>query len=78
MTRAVQKIVEEVKALPESELEELLVWLGDFEAQRMDAWDRVIAADSKPGGRLREFIDRARSDIAAGRTVPLDEVIDDR
>jgi hypothetical protein len=32
--------------------------------------------DSQPGGRLHDLIDRARADIAAGRTKPLDEVLD--
>jgi len=76
MTRTVEKIAAEVSALPEAELDELLAWLADFESQRMDSWDKAIAADSKPGGRLQGLLDRARDDIAAGRTVPLDEVID--
>lgn len=32
--------------------------------------------DCLPGGRLQDVIDRARKDIAAGRTKPLDEVLD--
>ena len=76
MTKAVEKIVSEVKALPEAEREELLAWLADFESERMDTWDQKIAADSRPGGRLRTLIDRAKGDIAEGRTEPLDEVID--
>jgi hypothetical protein len=76
MTRTVEKIVAEVSALPEAELNELLDWLADFESQRMDSWDRAIAADSKPGGRLQGLLDRARDEIAAGRTEPLDEIID--
>ncbi len=76
MTRTVEKIVAEVSALPEAELNELLDWLADFESQRMDSWDRAIAADSKPGGRLQGLLDRTRDEIAAGRTEPLDEIID--
>ncbi len=71
MTRTVEKIAAEVSSLPEDELEELLAWLAEFESQRMDSWDKAIAADSKPGGRLQGLLDRARADIAAGRTKPL-------
>jgi hypothetical protein len=78
MTRTVEKIAAEVSALPEAELNELLDWLADFESGRIDAWDRAIAADSKPGGRLQGLIDRAREDIAAGRTKPLDEIINNK
>lgn len=76
MTRSVEKIAAEVSSLPEAELDELLAWLAEFESQRMDSWDQTMAADSKPGGKLQGLLDRARADIAAGRTKPLDEVID--
>jgi hypothetical protein len=78
MTRTVEKIVAEVSALPEAELNELLDWLADFESQRMDSWDRTIAADSKPGGRLQGLLDRTRDEIATGRTRPLDEIVDNK
>ncbi|MBN2466002.1 hypothetical protein JXD38_10320 [candidate division WOR-3 bacterium] len=78
MTRIVEKIAAEVSALPEAELNELLDWLADFESQRMDSWDKAIAADSKPGGRLQGLLDRTRDDIAAGRTKPLDEIVDNK
>jgi hypothetical protein len=76
MTRTVEKIAAEVSALPEAELDELLAWLAEFESQRMDSWDREIAADSLPNGRLHGPLDRAKEDIAAGRTKPLDEILD--
>jgi hypothetical protein len=76
MTRTVEKIVAEVSALPDAELDELLAWLADFEVQRMDAWDEAIAADCRPGGRLQGLLDRAREDVAAGNTKPLDEILD--
>ena len=76
MTKTVEKIAAEVSSLPEAELDELLAWLAEFESQRMDSWDQTMAADSKPGGKLQGLLDRARADIAAGRTKPLDEVID--
>ena len=77
MSTRVEQIVEQVKALPEDEREELLLWLSDFELKHSDDWDREIAQDSKPGGRLGNVLDRVRRDIAEGRTKPLDEVIDD-
>jgi hypothetical protein len=76
MTRTVEKIVREVTALPEAELDELLGWLSDFETERMDAWDRELTADCRPGGRLQGLLDRVKDDIATGKTRPLDEVVD--
>ena len=76
MNRAVEKIAAEVSALPDAELDELLAWLAEFEAQRMDSWDKEIAADALPGGRMQGLLDRAKDDIAAGRTKPLDEILD--
>jgi len=76
MTRTVEKIAAEVSALPDAELDELLAWLAEFESQRMDSWDKEIAADALPGGRLQGLLDRAKEDIAAGRTRPLDEILD--
>ena len=63
MTRTVEKIANDVKALPDAELDELLSWLADFEAERMDAWDKTIAADSQPGGRLDGLLARVKDDI---------------
>jgi len=42
----------------------------------MDAWDREIELDSRPGGRLEAVMQRARRDIAEGRTRSLDDVLD--
>jgi hypothetical protein len=77
MTAKVQKIVEQVKALPEGEREEFLSWLADYEVEHADEWDRAIARDSAPGGRLERVLERVHKDIAEGRTKPLDEVLDD-
>ncbi len=76
MTANVQKIVEQVKALPEQERDELLAWLAEDELQRADQWDKQIAQDSQPGGRLEGVLQRVRKDIAEGRTKPLDEILD--
>ena len=76
MNSKVEKIAEQVKALPEDEREEFLSWLADFEIEHSDDWDKEIARDSQPGARLDRVLGRVREDIAAGRTKPLDEVID--
>ena len=76
MTTRVEQIAEQVKSLPLSEREEFLAWLADFELGQVDAWDEEIARDSQPGGRMERVINRARRDIAQGRTKPLGEVID--
>ena len=75
MTATVEKIADKVIALPEKELDEFLSWLSDYELAHPDRWDAEIERDSLPGGRLNAVISRVRNDIAAGRTKPLDEVI---
>ena len=75
MTATVEKIADEVQALPEGELDEFLSWLVDYELAHADRWDREIELDSHPGGRLDAVLERVRGDIAAGKTKPLDGVI---
>lgn len=77
MNARVQKIAEQVKALPKGELEEFLSWLAEYETGQADTWDREVERDSQEGGALSPVLKRARADIAAGKTRPLDEVIDD-
>jgi len=76
MTTKVQQIAEQVKALPEQEMDEFLSWLADYEAEHADQWDQEIARDTQPGGRLQTLLDRVKRDIAEGRTKPLDEILD--
>jgi hypothetical protein len=76
MTTKVEKIAEQVKALREDEREKFLSWLADFENEHSDEWDKEIARDSEPGGRLGRVLGRVRKDIAEGRTKPLNEVVD--
>ncbi len=76
MTANVQKIVDQVKALPEDQRDEFLAWLAEDELQRADEWDEQIARDCQAGGRLERVLERVRKDIAEGRTKPLDEVLD--
>ncbi len=77
MTRTVEEIADQVKALPEKELDEFLSWLTDYELAHPDRWDKEMERDSQPGGRLDAVLNRVRGDIAAGRTRPLDEVVND-
>lgn len=41
-----------------------------------DEWDRQIAADSA-AGRLDHVIAQAKADAAAGRTMPLEQLLDE-
>jgi hypothetical protein len=77
MTAKVQKIAEQVKALPQKEFDEFLSWLAEYESGRSDHWDEEIEHDSQPGGKLKSVLKRVRSDIAAGRTKPLHKIIHD-
>ena len=76
-TTRVQQIANQVKSLPDDEREEFLSWLADYQLEQSDAWDEEIARDSMSGGRLSNVLDRARRDIAEGRTRPLDEILGD-
>jgi len=76
MTTTVEKLANEVRALPQAELDQFLSWLAQYQSEQMDDWDRQIACDAQPGGKLQAVLDRVCQDIAAGRTKPLDEVLD--
>jgi phage shock protein A len=76
MTKIVEEIAGRVRSLSESEHEEFLSWLEEYEAERQDDWDKEIAQDAQDGGRLSSVLERVRADIASGKTRPLDEVID--
>ena len=68
----VAEILAPVKQLPEEQKGELPMRLREVDFE--DAWDRQIEADSK-AGRLDPVWQQALKDIEAGRTKPLDEVI---
>ncbi|MCX5757529.1 MAG: hypothetical protein NTU83_03295 [Candidatus Hydrogenedentes bacterium] len=76
MTANVRQIAGQVRALSEKELDELLSWLADYELETSDEWDKELEQDSQDGGRLSSVLERVRSDIASGKTRPLDEFID--
>ncbi len=67
----VQSIENAIHELPESERWELL---QRFDAELWSAWDNQISKDLA-AGRLASLISEARDDIAAGKTRPLDEVL---
>lgn len=62
-----------VKGLSDAEKAEFLARLNELDLE--DAWDRQIEADAK-AGRLDHLWQKALEDIEAGRTKPLDEVLD--
>jgi hypothetical protein len=62
----------EIEKLTSSEQRELAQWFAEMQA---DAWDVQIEDDIQ-AGRLDHLIVQAEADIAAGRTKPLDEVLD--
>ena len=52
--------------------------VGDLvDELREELWDRQIDADAK-AGRLDKLADKALEDYRAGRTKPLDEILDQR
>ena len=76
MKASVKKLAEQVKVLPEGELDEFLSWLEEYEMGHLDEWDKEIERDSQNGGSLSSVLNRVRTDIASGKTKPLDEVLD--
>ena len=70
----VVEIIDAVKNLDEQEKGEFLEKLTEVDFD--DAWDRQIEADAK-AGRLDPLWQQALEDIEAGRTKPLDEILND-
>ena len=69
---SVAQIQTEIQKLTPAERRELEDWFAEIQA---DAWDAQIEEDIK-AGRLDHLIGQAEADIAAGRTKPLDEILD--
>jgi hypothetical protein len=63
MKAPVKKIAEQVKALLESELDEFLSRLAEYEVGHPDYWDKEIERDSQNGGPLSPMLKRIREDI---------------
>jgi hypothetical protein len=70
--RSVAEIQAEIEKLSRAEQRKLAEWFAQVQA---DAWDAQIEKDVK-AGRLDHLLAQAEADIAAGRTKPLDEVLD--
>jgi hypothetical protein len=68
----VAEIQAAIERLSPTEKLALEKWFAEIQA---DAWDTQIEADIK-AGRLDHLIAQAEADITAGRTRPLDEVLD--
>ena len=62
--RSIEDIEAEIEKLPPSEVSRLAEWLAEYRAR---AWEKEIADDARPGGRLRKHIDAAKADLRAGR-----------
>ena len=60
MKATVKKIAEQVKALPESDLDEFLSWLAEYEMGHSDEWDKEIGWDFWNGGPLSPVLKRVR------------------
>ena len=69
---SVTEIIDAVKELSDLEKGEFFDRLTEIDFE--DAWDRQIEADAK-AGRLDHLWQQALEDIEAGRTRPLDEVL---
>ncbi len=70
----VTEIIEAVKNLGVEEKGEFLTRLSEVDFD--DAWDRQMVADAQ-NGLLDPLWEQALKDIKAGRTKPLDEVLND-
>jgi len=70
----VAEIIAAVKKLPPAQKSEFLEGLREVDFE--DVWDKQIESDAR-AGRLDKLWNAALKDIKAGRTKPLDEIIDD-
>jgi hypothetical protein len=68
----VTEIIEAVKVLGVQEKEEFLRRLSEVDFD--DAWDRQMEADAQ-AGRLDSLWQQAVEEIKAGKTKPVDEVL---
>lgn len=69
----VEEIEAAVRKLPAEEQFKLAKRLNDV---LWEAWDHQIEEDAS-SGRLGHIVPEVEADIAAGRTKPLDELLDD-
>ena len=69
--RTVQEIETAIQKLKPQEIHEVADWLQEL---REELWDKQIDADAK-AGRLDKLMEEALEDYRAGRTKPLDEIL---
>jgi hypothetical protein len=69
----VQEIKAAIKALPDADFREVSRAIDEMEADR---FDRALE-DATHSGKLDAWLKKVDGDIDAGRTKPLDEIIDD-
>jgi hypothetical protein len=65
---SVQQIQIAIQELPETEYQELAWW---WDAHQERFWDEKLARDSKPGGRLENFLREVDADIDAGNVTAI-------
>ena len=68
----VQEIETAIQKLKPQEIHEVANWLLEL---REELWDQQIDADAQ-AGRLDKLAEKALEDYRAGRTKPLDEILD--
>ena len=68
----VQEIETAIQKLKPQEIHEVADWLQEL---REELWDKQIEADAR-AGKLDKLMEEAREDYRAGRTKPLDEILD--
>ena len=59
-----EKIKDEIKALPYTDKVRLSKWLSEIDGQ---IWDNEIERDFLEGGRGKELLDKVKSDFVSGR-----------
>ena len=67
----VQEIETAIQKLKPQEIHKVADWLQEL---REELWDKQIDADAK-AGRLDKLMEEALEDYRAGRTKPLDEIL---
>jgi hypothetical protein len=72
--KSVDEIISAVRDLSEDQKGKFLERLAEIDFD--DDWDRQIEADVK-AGRLDHLLAQAEADIAAGRTKPLEQVLNE-
>jgi hypothetical protein len=69
----VQEIKAAIKALPDADFREVSRAVDQMEAERFDC----ALEDAAQSGKIDAWLKKVDADIDAGRTKPLDEIIND-